>query len=297
MATAAATNSDRSQASVIPAIDVSTFRTHGFTVVENVIAQSRIDRMREKVLHHSTFGVRSAGGIAIADFLAMPEFSFMHDLPNDARVRAVLGRIFAGERYRYCSHNDIGIDRLAGWHKDKLNNEYARYQRSPIFPEPNAPAGSRWTPNHAGNGHFIVKAALYLSDHVDNNHSLMLVPGTHTKADYSTSGARFLHPKKGSLVVFEQRITHRGQLERGEQAGRVMVSLGFGRVNHWTDEFEAGTRARQRNQRRCQDAMRTKQMQLEASGRQVATHEWYKQAICNGTLCGGPRSSLCKFAG
>ena len=251
--------------------------------------------MREKVLRHSRFGVRSAGGIAIADFLAIPEFSFMHDLPNDPRMRAVLGRIFAGERYRYCSHNDIGIDRLAGWHKDKLNNEYTRYQRSPIFPARAAPAASRWTPSRAGDGHFIVKAALYLSDHVDNNHSLMLVPGTHTKADYGTTGARFLHPKKGSLVVFEQRITHRGQSERGA-AGRVMVSLGFGRVNRWTDEFEAGTRARQQNQRRCQDAMRTQQVRLEASGK-VATHDWYKQTICNGTRCGGKRSSLCMFAG
>lgn len=54
------------------------------------------------------------------------------------------------------------------------------------------------------------------------------------------------------MVLFDQRITHRGVAPPRDDAkqGRVLVTLGFGRDNAHTREFERGTRERQQDQSR-----------------------------------------------
>ena len=54
------------------------------------------------------------------------------------------------------------------------------------------------------------------------------------------------------MVLFDQRITHRGAASPQNNAtkGRVLVTLGFGRDNVNTREFERGTRERQQDQSR-----------------------------------------------
>ena len=41
----------------------------------------------------------------------------------------------AGANYRFCAHNDVGVDRFVPWHKDKLNGQYQRFQRLPLWSE------------------------------------------------------------------------------------------------------------------------------------------------------------------
>ena len=73
----------------------------------------------------------------------------------------------------------------------------------------------------------------------------------------ATPKTRRLHPRKGQVIIFEQRSTHRGgfggvrqptDAEDLRKADRILVSLGFGLENNYTDEFEEGTKARQRDQ-------------------------------------------------
>lgn len=82
------------------------------------------------------------------------------------------------------------------------------------------------------------------------------MPGSHRRREYDTAGATTLHPPKGSVVLMEQRATHRG---RGILSGllrpwlaarqdRILISIGYGADNVYTDEFERGTRKRQRAQ-------------------------------------------------
>ena len=271
-------------------VNVSAFRSDGFVVVDNVLEASHVDWLRREVLRHSDRGLANARGVAIADFRRLSEFSFLHGLPDHPRVRAALDLVFAGEPYRYCSHNDIGIDRVVGWHKDKLNHEYESYQVSPLFPPPGPPSKWSWSSSRAGEGHFIVKAAFYLADHSHDDNALQLVPGSHmvptTLNPRMASDAQHLHPRKGSMLIFEQRISHRGQeiQARNQSTGRVTISLGFGRLNRWTDEFEAGTRARQGNQSRCQDLVYWKRRLLEADGKRPDSR-WLKQTTL--THCGG----------
>ena len=242
----------RHASGVQPSVNTSHFHHHGYVIVDDVFASEYIDWMRQKILqlqanestHFKPWFVPESvdPGVTIPNFLARPSFNFMHDLPSAPQLLAVLRTVFGGSRFRYCSHNDIGIDRIVGWHKDVLNDQYKKYQSLPLW-ETNAPEG----------GHFIVKALVYLQDHTKDDDALVLVPGSHTTPSMDTEGHITLHPKKGSVVVFEQRATHRGRYWTPQKLlhndpSRILVSLGYGRDNIFTGQFERGTRARQANQ-------------------------------------------------
>lgn len=211
-------------------VNVTHFHTEGFVIVEDVFPADEIDALRSAVLAQQAHGLTSLGGWTVPDFLSMPQFEFMHSLVASPRLHEALSAVFDGkDSYRFCGHNDIGVDRLSGWHKDKLNDQYATYQTLPLWPLGDGAAA---------DGHFIVKAALYLQDHARDQNALRVVPRSHVTPSMRTAGSRFLHPRKGSLLIFEQRITHRGQAMQGA-AGRVLVSFGFGRPNRCASDSSA----------------------------------------------------------
>ena len=185
-------------------------------------------------------------GLTIPDFLARPSFSALHHLPTWPPLIDALQRIFRGKPFRFCAHNDIGINRIVGWHKDRLNDAYRPYQKLPLWS-----AG-----NHGDGGHKIVKVGIYLQDHTHDDSALLIVPRSYTDPRLDGTGARRLHPRKGSVVIFEQRSTHRGltigegllHTYFGDGRDRILISLGYGLSNAWTREFEAGTAARQKKQ-------------------------------------------------
>ena len=235
-----------------PYVNTSKFEADGYVIVDNVFSPEHIDAIRERVLwlkmnessQFKPWYIPSAAdpGSTIPNFMARPTFSFMHGLPSHPALHKVLKTVFGGSRYRYCSHNDIGIDRIVGWHKDVLNDKYKHYQSLPL-----------WQDKPPEGGHFIVKTLIYLEDHKADSDALILVPGSHRTPSYQTHGSVTLHPKKGSVVVFEQRATHRGRDWRPSRyfdrtPPRILVSLGYGRDNIFTHQFEKGTRARQADQ-------------------------------------------------
>jgi hypothetical protein len=231
-------------------VNLTQFDQDGYAVVKGVFSTTFIDELRKRILalqHEGTqFGPKALSavdpGITIPDFMARSEFAFMHRLPSAPALQHVLKQVFRGTDYRFCSHNDIGINRIVGWHKDRLNDEYAHYQAQPLW-------GSQ-----VDGGHRIVKALIYLQDHTDNDEAMSIVPGSYRTPTLRSAGARPIHPPKGSVVIFEQRSTHRGQsvlqglLGKLSKEKRVLVSMGFGKNNIYTTQFEQGTRARQANQ-------------------------------------------------
>ncbi len=106
---------------------------------------------------------------------------------------------------------------------------------------------SPWSAGPAGETYRILKVGIYLEDHTDDPNALQVVPGSHLRADMGIAGALRLRPALGDCIIFDQRITHRG-MERQVEGSRIMVSLGYGANNFFTDAFEAGTCARQRDQ-------------------------------------------------
>ena len=223
-----------------------TFELHGITIIGDVFSPAEIRKWREGVLSRLPLfeQTRPRRG-ALANFLARPDFGFMKGLDQHPTLLGVLRHIvFPGKPFRFVSHNDIGVDLIVKWHKDRLNQEYAVFQQRPLWSDGGL------------DGHRIIKAAIYLQDHTTDNQSLVAVPGSWREPSLRLSPSTVtLHPPLGSAVIFEQRNTHRGAHSAMYGAGnvlsgqRILVSLGFGLDgNAWTDEFETGTRARQGDQ-------------------------------------------------
>ena len=218
--------------------NVDKFNELGYLVVENVFSKEEISMFNEEV---KTFvkenpTMPNASGISIPDFISHQNyFEKTKLMKNNEKLHSVLNNVFAGNDYRFCSHNDIGINRIVGWHKDKLNGEYAKYELVDIWDEKD------------GEKHEIVKVLTYLEDHSNNNDGLKLVPGSHIVREINSSGWIQLNPKVGDVIIFDQRITHRG-MERQVPGSRVLVSFGFGKNNVFTKNFEKGTQMRQKHQ-------------------------------------------------
>ena len=211
---------------------------NGFLVISNVFSFEDINSFRSEV---GEFLKRpnqnqNAGGITIPDFMIHQEFKETKQIINNEKINFVLKDIFSGDNYRFCSHNDIGVNRIVGWHKDKLNNKYANFETTDI-----------WSTTESGEQHEIVKVLIYLEDHANDSDGLKVVPGSHHKRQIDPKGFIQLRPKLGDVIIFDQRITHRG-MDRQLTSPRILVSFGFGKNNVFTDNFEKGTIQRQNDQ-------------------------------------------------
>lgn len=89
-------------------------------IVDGVFAPAEIDSLRNGVIRQKHEGTKFSmlgrldPGLTIPDFMARREFDFMHHLPYHAPLHRALHRVFRGQPYRYCSHNDIGVNRIVG---------------------------------------------------------------------------------------------------------------------------------------------------------------------------------------
>ena len=218
--------------------DIEKYQRDGYIICENVFTSEELDACSQEIkayVRDNRSKVFIAQGISIPDFLGSHNLPMTHKLKYSHKVHDTLKMIFGDDNYRFCSHNDIGVNRIVGWHKDKLNGDVEKYQVHDIWGE------------HEGDKHEIVKVLTYLEDHSNDNDGLKLVPGSHMKREINGTGAILLHPKKGDVIIFDQRITHRG-MERQCKDSRILVSMGFGKNNIFTDEFEKGTIIRQNQQ-------------------------------------------------
>ena len=221
----------------------------GFIVLKNVFTTDEINVFRNEVNNYikNNKVIKNAGGITIPDFIKYGEFTNTKNIINNVKINDTLKEIFNGDDYRFCSHNDIGINRIVGWHKDKLNGEYANYETVNI-----------WS-THNDEKHEIVKVLIYLQDHSNNNDGLKIVPKSHLNQHIDSKNHIQLNPSIGNVIIFDQRITHRGMDKHSlkqcikpclkqslEQ--RILVSFGFGKNNIFTDNFEKGTIMRQNKQ-------------------------------------------------
>jgi ectoine hydroxylase-related dioxygenase (phytanoyl-CoA dioxygenase family) len=209
---------------------------NGYFILKNVFSENEINTFRNEVNNYinNNKTIKNANGITIPDFIKYSEFKNTKNIMNNKIINNILKEIFDDD-YRFCSHNDIGINRVVGWHKDKLNGEYANYETVNIWSE------------HNNEKHEIVKILIYLQDHSTNNDSLKLVPKSHLDNNINTNNFIQLNPSLGDVIIFDQRITHRG-MDKQCNKQRILVSFGFGKNNIFTDNFEKGTIMRQNKQ-------------------------------------------------
>jgi hypothetical protein len=213
--------------------------TQGYVILKGLYTPEEIATAREEVAAYllNNPALDNANGKFLPDFVGIPELARTTALKDAPALREILDACFSDQPWRFCGHSDVAVNRVvSGWHKDILNGAYTKYmKRSP------------WSPGPAGESYGILKVGIYLQDHSADASALQVVPGSHLRSDLGTAGAIRLRPALGDAVIFDQRITHRG-MERQTPGSRVMISFGFGLENCFTDWFEEGTRARQRDQ-------------------------------------------------
>jgi hypothetical protein len=159
------------------------------------------------------------------------------------RVRAWAERRF-GANVTFGFHNDVTSQHLTRWHKDRLNDHpvLGRFRRDYEARDP-------WS----GGAYNIFKALVYLQDGA----ALDVVPGSHVDPAINATGARTINVTVGDVILFDQRLTHRGHSQDTE-VSRVLQSLAsrehrrmlvtmaiaYADSDH-LDGFTRGTRARQ----------------------------------------------------
>ena len=107
--------------------------------------------------------------------------------------------------------------------KDKLNGQVSKFETINIWEE------------HKGEKHEIVKVLIYLESHVNNNDGLKIVPKSHTNPKIDSEGWIQLTPEIGDVIIFDQRITHKG-MSKQVKYPRILISFGFGKNNLTTHD-------------------------------------------------------------
>jgi len=205
----------------------------GYIILENIFDSDFITKCRDEILNFikNNKTLKNSSGIGIPDFINNKSFPLTSSIKDNKKINNVLSEIF-NNNYRFCQHNDIGVNRVVGWHKDKLNGVYSKFETVDIYNE------------HNGEKHEIVKVLIYLQDHSKDDYALKIVPFSHKDRNIITSNFIQLRPKLGDVIIFDQRITHRGMSQQVKDP-RILVAFGFGKNNIFTDNFEKGTIARQ----------------------------------------------------
>jgi len=213
----------------------------GYVIIKNFYTVADIIKMRKIILHNMKLKknmlILGDNSGSKPDFLKDPSFKSLIPLLRLNDIHNIMKNIFNAP-FHLCFHNDIGLNRIVNWHKDTLNNQYKHYQKTNIWCQMN------------GEKHEIYKFLIYLQDHSFDNNGLCLIEGSHLEPTIKIDNnkLKYIHNKIGDIVIFDQRITHRGQQSNVGNIDRILVSLGFGKNNIFTKEFETGTIKRQNDQ-------------------------------------------------
>jgi hypothetical protein len=224
--------------------NINNFWSEGYVIIENVFTETELIQYKTDIKEYikNNKCLMNAKGITIVDFVNNNKLKHIGEMKNNNKITIALNEIFINTKYRFVGHNDIGINRIVGWHKDKLNGEYAKYETIDI-----------WSKTEDNKEHKIVKVLIYLEDHSNDDYGLKLVPKSHLNPNIQPNGYKEIKSKIGDVLIFDQRITHRGMESHPSNRfknPRILVSFGFGENdNPFTDNFECGTFKRQEIQK------------------------------------------------
>ena len=218
----------------------SELKEKGYIVINNFYTINEIINMRKIILYNMKVRGNMLPSGSKPDFLRDTSFAPLIHLLKLNDIHKIMKDIFKAP-FHLCFHNDIGLNRVVEWHKDTLNNQYKIYQKTDIWSEVD------------GEKHEIYKVLIYLQDHEKDNNGLTVIEGSHLERNIDIKNnnpkRKIIHNKIGSVIIFDQRITHRGQYDNnGTNSDRILISLGFGKNNIFTKEFETGTIKRQNDQ-------------------------------------------------
>ena len=207
----------------------------GYHIVDEVFSSEEIGRMREISYNYflNDGGFRDSTGRAKPDWIKDESLLELKEIIDSKNLEDVIENII-GEQVSFVGHNDLHINRSVGWHKDRLNGEARKYEIN----NPWSVVGQEKMK--------IYKVNIYLQSHATGSDGLIVKKGSHLSESMSTGEQVTLNPSLGSIVLFDQRITHRAQWSGGYN--RMLICMGYGVRNCFFDEFKKGTEFRQNKQ-------------------------------------------------
>ena len=208
----------------------------GYLVIPKVFTKNEIDEFKTEITQYTRTKFKNIHGKSIIDPINKHPLISISKILNNTIINDTLLNIFQTPNYRFCQHNDISIDRVVGWHKDKLNGIYSKYQTRDI-----------WT-TYQNEKHEILKVLIYLQDHKEKQDGLRIIPKSHHDRKITKDNSIHIDIEAGDILIFDQRITHRGPKKIGKKC-RTLISLGYGKNNIFTDQFESGTQQRQKDKK------------------------------------------------
>ena len=229
--------------------DIEKLNEKGYIIVKNFYNINEINKMRQIILYNMKIKknmlITGQNSGSKPDFLRDKDYSNLVSLLNLNEMHKLMASIFQAP-FHLCYHNDIGLNRVVDWHKDTLNNQYKVYQKTNIWQ------------TYENEKHEIYKFLVYLQHHNKDNSGLHLIEGSHKEPTINIDNSRYKYIGKelniGDVVIFDQRITHRGKYAEHNNRNynnnydRILISIGFGKNNIFTKEFEEGTIRRQNEQ-------------------------------------------------
>jgi ectoine hydroxylase-related dioxygenase (phytanoyl-CoA dioxygenase family) len=227
----------------IDKIDLEQLKNKGYIIIKNFYTLNEIIEMRKIILYNMKIKknmlILGNNSGSKPNFLNDKNYIFLTKILKLNDIHKIMNSIFNAP-FHLCFHNDIGLNRIVNWHKDTLNNQYKHYQKTDIWSE------------HNGEKHEIYKFLIYLEDHSFDNNGLCLIEESHLDRNINIdlNKQKYIHNQIGDVIIFDQRITHRGQQNNNGSIDRILISLGFGKNNIFTKEFEEGTIKRQNDQNR-----------------------------------------------
>ena len=168
----------------------------GVVVVRDVLDAGDIARLRDIVGRHLANGGRriELGRVQPDAAAHVPGLERLFAHPN---VVALLRAVLAGDRVVFTRHCDAHRNLLSGWHKDC------------------GPGGSYFTSDcFAAEDCRVYKIGFYLQDHLRDG-GLAVRAGSHRARSLDEGAPLYIASRAGDAVVFDVRLTHRGQAPDG----------------------------------------------------------------------------------
>lgn len=207
----------------------------GYIIVKDVFSDQEIDHIRGICSEYlfSGNGFQTDGGLSKPDWVSDNSLEPVKKLIFSKKIEKLIEKDILQE-VEFLGHCDLQVNRSVGWHKDRLNNEARRFEKT-----------NPWV-KIQGETMKIYKAFIYLQDHENNDDCLRVILGSHKLEDVSSGQIQQIRMRKNDVLIVDVRMTHSAKWSGGYN--RFLVSLSFGVDNVFSKEYKEGVKFRQDKQ-------------------------------------------------
>lgn len=190
----------------------------GYVVISDVYSVQECVRIKKIIEREKSKSGASASGQNFSLPNALHLIPELGDVVTSPKLIGVMNKVFDGKKYCFTSHSDIHVNTVAAWHKDDGKGSY--FEGLPDY--------------FSDTSCRVYKVGLYLQDTLKHG-GLTVKSGSH-KSGYSKLGMDFnsddpevyLPASLGDIVIFDVRITHKGDSELTTKIShRLLRKLGI----------------------------------------------------------------------